>query len=318
MRIAILTSGGDAPGMNAAIRAVVRTCIYYGDEPYAIMDGYKGLVTGDFQKMERKSVSEILSRGGTILGTSRMKSFVEKDVREIAIENLHKHKIDCLIVIGGDGTFKGADELNKMGFPTIGIPASIDNDVNGTDYTIGFQTALKTIVDDIDKLRDTSSSHQRSSIIETMGRKRGDLALYAGLSSGAEFIITPENPMDKNQMIEALKKHKKEGRRNAIIVITENILNVYELAQEITEKSGFACRATVLGYVQRGGSPVPQDRILAARIGAYAVECARKGLRGIAIGVNHENIIHYAFSESFKEPNPDSLKPLFDLVPKLS
>ncbi len=318
MRIAVLTSGGDAPGMNAAIRAVVRTALFYNIEVYAVYDGYRGLVRGDFVKMDKKSVSEILTKGGTVLGTSRLDSFVEKEVRDIAIENLNRKNIDYLIVIGGDGTFRGAYDLNQMGFPTIGIPASIDKDIEGTDYTIGFHTALNTIVGDIDKIKDTSSSHQRASIIETMGRHKGDLALYAGISTGAEFIITPENPIDKNKIIQALKQHKKQGRRNAIIVITENILNVYDFANEISEKSGFACRATVLGYVQRGGSPVPQDRILAGRMGSFAVECAKEGLKGIAIGIRHEDIVYYPLEDTFKPANNAALKELFELVKKIS
>src|SRR5690554_940508 len=318
MKIAVLTSGGDAPGMNAAIRAVVRTTLYYGHEAYAISDGYRGLVAGEIFQMDKKGVSDILSRGGTILGTSRMDDFKKKEVREKALKNLKENEINCLIVIGGNGTYKGALELNEMGFPTIGIPASIDNDIEGTDYTIGFHTALNTVVQDIDKLKDTSSSHQRASVVETMGRHKGDLALYAGLSTGAEFIITPEHKIDKEKIIESLKKHLKDGRRNAIIVVTEKLLNTYEFANEIAEKSGFACRATVLGYVQRGGSPVPKDRILAGRMGAYAVEAALKGKRGIAIGVRHEDIVEYPFIDAFKEPNGKKLKELFELVPKIS
>lgn len=318
MKIAVLTSGGDSPGMNAAIRAVVRTALYYGDEIYAVYDGYRGLVTGKIEKFDRSNVSDILSRGGTVLGTSRMTTFDQREVQEIAIENLQKLGIECLIVIGGDGTFRGAKAMSDMGFRTIGIPATIDNDVEGTDFTIGFQTALKTIVDDIDKLKDTSSSHQRCSIVETMGRKKGDLALYAGLSTGAEFIITPEHRMNKDIIIESLKRHKIAGRRNAIIIITENILNVYDLAKEITEKSGFSCRATVLGYVQRGGSPVPQDRILAGRMGAFAVDCAKEGKSGIAIGIRHDDIVHYPFEEAFVKVDAEKHKHIFDLVPKIS
>lgn len=318
MKIAVLTSGGDAPGMNAAIRAVVRTTLYHGHEAYAVSDGYRGLVQGDIFQVDKKSVSDILSRGGTILGTSRLGEFEKVEVRQKAIDNLKNHGIDYLIVIGGDGTYRGAEELNNMGFPTIGIPASIDNDIEGTDYTIGFHTALNTVVQDIDKLKDTSSSHQRASVVETMGRHKGDLALYAGLSTGAEFIITPENPIDKNTIIESLKKHLKEGRRNAIIVVTEKILNAYEFANEIAEKSGFSCRATVLGYVQRGGSPVPKDRILAGRMGVHAVEAALNGKRGIAVGVRHEDIVDYPFSEAFKEPNGKKLRELFSIVPKIS
>ncbi len=318
MKVAILTSGGDAPGMNAAVRSVVRSCLYYNIEPYAVYDGFRGLTNDRFIKMSRKDVSEILSRGGTILGTSRYDEFKEDKTVLKTIENLKKQKIDAVIAIGGDGTFKGAERLHKKGFPVVAIPASIDNDINGTDFTIGFHTALNTIVDDIDKIKDTSSSHQRASIIETMGRHRGDLALYAGLSTGAEFIITPENPIDKKEIIETLKQHKKEGRRNAIIVVTENILNVNEFAEEITEKSGFACRATVLGYVQRGGSPVPSDRLLAGRMGAYAVDCIIDKKFGVAIGVRHEDLVAYPFSEAFIRKDSEMLKKMYNLVPKIS
>lgn len=318
MKIAVLTSGGDAPGMNAAIRAVVRTTLYHGHQAYAIYDGYRGLIKGYIVEVDKKSVSDILSRGGTVLGTSRLDEFKYEEVRQQAIDKLRAYEIDCLIVIGGDGTYKGAADLNKMGFPTIGIPASIDNDIAGTDYTIGFHTALNTIVQDIDKLKDTSSSHQRASVVETMGRRKGDLALYAGLSTGAEFIITPEHQIDKETIIESLKQHLKDGRRNAIIIVTEKMLNTYEFANEIAEKSGFACRATVLGYVQRGGSPVPKDRILAGRMGAYAVEAALAGKSGIAIGVKHEDIVEYPFEEAFKKGNDKKLKELFELVPKIS
>lgn len=318
MKIAILTSGGDAPGMNAAIRSVVRTCLYNNIEPYAIYDGFRGLIENNFKLMSRKDVSEILSRGGTILGTSRFPEFKDEEVVLKAINNLKKQNIDALIIIGGDGSYRGGLELFKKGFPTIGIPASIDNDIKGTDFTIGFHTALHTIVNNIDKIKDTSSSHQRASIIETMGRHRGDLALYAGLSTGAEFIITPENTIDKDLIIESLKEHKKEGRRNAIIVVTENILDVSLFAQEITEKSGFSCKATVLGYVQRGGSPVPSDRLLAGRLGSFAVDLALKKIFGVAIGVRHEDLVYYPYEEAFKEGESEKLKGLYELVPKIA
>lgn len=318
MNIAVLTSGGDAPGMNAAIRAVVRAGIYAGFNVYAVYDGYQGLVDDNFLQLDKKSVSDILSRGGTVLGTARMKDFHLKKVREIAVSNLKRRKIEYLVVIGGDGTFRGALELEKMGIKTIGIPATIDNDINGTDFTIGFHTALDTIVTNIDKLKDTSSSHQRASLVETMGRHHGDLALYAGLSTGAEFIITPENRIDRNHIIESLKRHKEEGRRNAIIIVTEKLMNIHEFAEEITEKSGFTCRATVLGYVQRGGSPVSQDRILASRMGARAIGLIAKNISGQAIGVHHENIIYYPFEKAIKPRARQTNKELYKLAPKIS
>ena len=318
MKIAVLTSGGDAPGMNAAIRAVVRSALYEKMQPFAIYDGFKGLCENKIKPMKHSDVSSILDKGGTILGTSRMPDFNLEKVKKRAIDNLRGHGIDVLVTIGGDGTFMGAKGLHDMGFPTIGIPASIDNDVDGTDFSIGFHTALKTVVENIDKIKDTSSSHQRASIVETMGRKKGDLALYAGLSTGAEFIITPENIIDKNLIIETLKKKKEEGRRNAIIVVTENILNVHEFANETTEKSGFTCRATVLGYVQRGGSPTPEDRILAARMGEYAVKLAANKTFGVKVLVNHDEISAKPFGHTSKRDHYDNLKELFDLVPKIS
>lgn len=317
MKIAVLTSGGDAPGMNPAIRAVVRAGLNNDHEVYGVLDGYQGLVEGRFEKMTRKSVSEILQKGGTILGTARLPEFKDKAIREIAIEHLKAEGIECLVAIGGDGTYRGAQALTNMGFPVIGIPGTIDNDLAGTDFTIGFHTALDTIVDAIDKLRDTASSHQRCSIVETMGRNCGDLAIMAGLSCGAEFVITQEHQMDKKDLIEKLKVHKNEGRRNAIIVITENITNVHELADEITEKSGFACRATVLGYVQRGGSPSAEDRILAGRMGSYAIDLINQGTFGVAIGVINSKMVYLPFDEVLSLSN-ESQEELYQLVNKLS
>lgn len=316
MKIAVLTSGGDAPGMNPAIRAVVRAAINSGHEIYGVMDGYSGLVSGSFEKMSRKSVSEILDKGGTILGTARLKEFTQLEVRQRALTNLRETGIDALVVIGGDGTYRGAKALTEMGFPVVGLPGTIDNDLACTDYTIGFHTALETIVDAIDKIRDTSSSHQRCSIVETMGRHCGDLAVSAGLSCGAEFIITPEHPMNKAEIIERLKIHKSEGRRNAIIVITENVCNVHEFAEEITEKSGFACRATVLGYVQRGGSPCAEDRILAGRMGAHAIDLLNQGISGVAVGIHNSKMVHYTFEEVLATPN-ESMQDIYELATKI-
>lgn len=316
MKIAVLTSGGDAPGMNPAIRAVVRAGINSGHEVYAVMDGYAGLVSGSFEKMSRKSVSEILAKGGTIIGTARLKEFNKLEVRQRAINNMKEAGIDALVAIGGDGTYRGAKALTEMGFPVVGLPGTIDNDLACTDYTIGFHTALETIVDAIDKIRDTSSSHQRCSIVEVMGRYCGDLAVSAGLSCGAEFIITPEHPMNKDEIIERLKVHKSEGRRNAIIVITENVCNVHEFAEEITQQSGFACRATVLGYVQRGGSPCAEDRILAGRMGAYAVDLLSQGISGVAVGIQNSKMVHYTFDEVLSTPN-ELMQDIYELAAKI-
>ncbi|MCF7932424.1 MAG: 6-phosphofructokinase [Acholeplasmataceae bacterium] len=316
MKIGVLTSGGDSPGMNAAVRAIVRSAEGYGYEVYGIRDGYRGLVADDMVVLDHKSVSGMLSRGGTFLGTSRLPEFKDEDVRKIAIENLRKRNISVLVTIGGDGTYRGAMELTRMGLKTIGLPGTIDNDIAGTDFTIGFHTAVETIVDAIDKLRDTSQSHRRCSIIETMGRKCGDLALFAGICGGAEFIITPEHQVDKDIIIDELKKHKAEGRRHAIIVVTEKQFDVHALAEEISEKSGFSSRATVLGYIQRGGSPSPEDRILASRMGSYAVDLISDGIFGVCVGVHDSRMIHMPFAHVIDQPRPKN--DLYKLVKKVS
>ncbi len=316
MKIAVLTSGGDAPGMNAAIRAVVRAGNVYGHEVYGIKDGYKGLVEDDMILLNHQSVSGMLSKGGTFLGTSRLPEFNDVAVRQKALDILAQRGIEALVVIGGDGTYRGAMELAKMGLKVIGLPGTIDNDIPGTDYTIGFSTAVETIVDAIDKLRDTSSSHQRVSIVEVMGRYSGDLAVFAGICGGAEFIITPENPINKKDMFDSIKKYKDEGRRHAIIVITEKILDVHALAEEITEKSGFSSRATVLGYIQRGGSPCPEDRILGSRMGTYAIELLNDGIYGVCVGIRDSRMVHLPFANIIGQKRPKN--ELYTLVKKIS
>ena len=255
MRIGVITSGGDAPGMNAAIRAVVRAALAYGDQIFGIYDGYKGLVEGKIQEFTRKDVSEILNRGGTILGTARLPEFAYEQVRALAVKQLKKNDIEALICIGGDGTYTGALKLSEMGIKCVCIPGTIDNDISSTDYTIGFSTALNTACGAIDRLRDTSSSHQRCSIIEVMGRHCPDLALYSGICCGAEYIITGQTGLDKEKLLTDLKKNRLQGRKHAIVVISENITDVYSLAKEIEDFSGYECRATILGYIQRGGCP---------------------------------------------------------------
>lgn len=316
MKIGVLTSGGDAPGMNAAIRAVVRAGISSGHEIYGIKDGYQGLIQDQMVLLDSHSVSGMLSLGGTFLGTARSQEFLQEEVRLIAVENLKKREIDALIVIGGDGTYRGAMELSKLGIKTIGLPGTIDNDIAGTDYTIGFHTAVETIVDAIDKLRDTSTSHQRCSIVEVMGRYSGDLALFAGICGGAEFIITPENPMDKKAIIKKLKDHKAQGRRHAIIVITEKIIDVHAFAKEISEDSGFSSRATVLGYIQRGGSPCPEDRILGSRMGSYAIDLLNQDIYGVCVGVRDSRMVHLPFANVVGQKKPKN--ELYSLVTKVS
>ncbi|MBQ3253318.1 MAG: 6-phosphofructokinase, partial [Acholeplasmatales bacterium] len=298
MRIGVLTSGGDAPGMNATIRAVVRAAIANNDRVFGIYDGYRGLVEGKLHEFTRKDVSEILSKGGTILGTARLPEFKYEQVRQLAIKQLQKHDIEALICIGGDGTYTGALRLHEMGIKTIGIPCTIDNDIASTEFTVGFSTALTTACDAIDKLRDTSSSHQRCSIIEVMGRHCEDLALYSGICCGAEYIITSDTGLDKDKLLKDLKENRLAGRRHAIVVISENITDVYQLAKEVEDYSGYECRATILGYIQRGGAPTPEDRLLAARLGKYSVDLLHEGITGVAVGINKNQVAYTPIEEA--------------------
>lgn len=292
-KIAVMTSGGDAPGMNAAIRAVVRSGLHYGFEVYGINYGYKGLCDGDIVKLNRYDVSKIINRGGTILGSARFPEFQDIEVRKKAVEQLSKIGIEAMVVIGGDGTYRGAQALTEMGIKCIGLPGTIDNDISSTDYTIGFFTALQTIVESIDRLRDTSMSHKRCSVVEVMGRHCGDLALYAGIAGGSEFIITPETGFDHDRTLQAIKESHDSGRRHAIVVVTEHMLDVEKLAIEIEEHTGYETRATVLGHVQRGGNPVAFDRVMATEMGEYAVELINKGLGGKAVGLKDMDYVHY-------------------------
>ena len=317
MRIGLLTSGGDAPGMNATIRAVVRAAIHYGDKVFGIYDGYRGLVEGKIVEFTRKDVSEILSKGGTILGTARLPEFAYEAVRNLAVNQLKKHDIEALICIGGDGTYTGAIRLHEMGIKTIGIPGTIDNDIASTDFTIGFSTALNTACEAIDKLRDTSSSHQRCSIIEVMGRHCGDLALYSGICCGAEYIITNETGLDKTKLLNDLKQNRLAGRRHAIVVISENMTNVHELAKEVEAFTGYECRATILGYVQRGGTPTPEDRLLAARLGKYAVDLLKDGVTGVAVGIRNNMLVNTPIEEALTMKNEVNAE-LLDVVKKIS
>ena len=271
-KIGVLTSGGDSPGMNAAIRAVTRTAMANGIEVVGIHDGYKGLVEGLYENFERHSVSETIDRGGTILGSARLPEFVDEAVQKRGVEKLKENKIDAVVVIGGDGTYRGADALTKLGVNCIALPGTIDNDIEGTDYTIGFDTALNTIVECVDKLRDTSNSHHRCSVVEVMGNRCGDLAIYSGISCGAEILITPETGYDEEAVLEKLRYLENSGKSHAIVIVSEKVCDVKALADKIDKATGFTGRATILGHIQRGGSPTPSDRVLASRMGAKAVE----------------------------------------------
>ena len=299
--IGILTSGGDAPGMNAAIRAVVRSAIYYGCKVYGINRGYKGLIESDLVEMDLSSVGDIIHRGGTILKSSRCEEFKTEEGRQKAVKILKKHGIDCLVVIGGDGSFNGAQKLSDLGFPAIGIPGTIDNDLAYTDYTIGFDTALNTVVDAISKIRDTSSSHERVNIVEVMGRHCGDLALYSGLAGGAETIIVPEVDYKIEDICLRLETTKKRGKRHSIIVVAEGVGNANDIAKGIVERTGADLRVTVLGHVQRGGSPTVSDCILASRMGVRAVELLLDGKSARVVGIKDDKIIDMEIHEALSK-----------------
>lgn len=315
-RIGVLTSGGDAPGMNAAIRGVVRTALYYGYEAFGIHDGYKGLVENNIVPMKRNDVGQIINRGGTILGSARLESFKQLAVREKAIENLKNLGIDALVVLGGDGTYRGAQDLTKMGINCIGIPCTIDNDIASTDYTIGFFTALDTAIWAIDKLRDTSFSHQRCTVVEVMGRYCGDLSIYSGIACGAEIVITRETGYDRDSVIDQVKKAKAKGKRDCIVIVAEHILDVFALAKDIDENCGYETRATILGHIQRGGTPSSYDRILASKMGSYAVELLRQGLGGQAVCANGIEIFHLPIEEALTQNKPTT--DLYQFLEKLN
>ena len=303
-RIGILTSGGDSPGMNCAIRAVVRAALSYGLEVYGIYDGYKGLVEGNIFKMDRSSVSHIVNRGGTILRTARLIEFKEEETRKKGVEHLKKFGIEALVVIGGDGSFMGAKKLTEMGINCIGLPGTIDNDIASTDYTIGFDTCLNTIIECVDKIRDTTESHSRCSIIEVMGNHCGDLALYSGIAEGADMIITPDHPIPEKEIFKTLKKMREENEnKRAIVIVSEKLYpDIAAFGKRIQEETGFDTRTNVLGHVQRGGAPNAFDRVLAARMGVYAVDCLIEGKGGVCVGLVNNKLVSYDIYDALKLP----------------
>lgn len=315
-KIGILTSGGDSPGMNAAIRSVTRNALANGIEVVGIKDGYKGLVEGYYEPFKRTSVSEILSRGGTILGSARLPEFKNEDVQLKACKQLQDNEIDAVVVIGGDGSYRGALALTKHGINCIGLPGTIDNDIPGTDFTIGFDTALCTVVECVDKLRDTSSSHHRCSVVEVMGNRCGDLAIWSGISTGAEIIVTPETGFDEEAIIEKLAYLDRQGKNHAIVIVSEKLTDVNSLASKITNRTGFSGRATVLGHIQRGGSPTPTDRVLASRLGEKAVDLLLEGVGGHCCGIKNNVITHMPIEEALNAPK-DSKRELYRLFDRL-
>ncbi|MDS0526235.1 6-phosphofructokinase [Clostridium sp. SHJSY1] len=290
-KIAILTSGGDAPGMNAAIRAVVRTALENGLEVMGVKRGYAGLINGELFNMDRTSVSDIIQRGGTVLRTARCLEFKQEEVRKRAVKILKAYGVDALVVIGGDGSFMGAKLLSKLGVKTVGLPGTIDNDLAYTDYTIGFDTALNTVVDAINKIRDTSTSHERVSIVEVMGRHCGDIAVHSGIAGGAEAILVPELGFDQDALCRKILEGKAAGKMHNLIILAEGIGGAFELAKEVEEVTGIETRATILGHTQRGGSPSAFDRVLSSKMGAKAVEVLLEGKTSRVIGIRDNKIV---------------------------
>ena len=307
-KIGVLTSGGDAPGMNAAIRAVVRSCAYHKIACVGIYRGYEGLIEGDFEDLDARSVKNIINRGGTFLKSARSKGFFTKEGRQDSYNNLKKEGVDALVVIGGDGTFTGAIVFNdEHNFPIVGIPGTIDNDINGTDFTIGYDTALNTVVEAIDKIRDTANSHNRLFLVEVMGRDAGDIALNAGIGAGAEEILIPELNMGRERLVESLTKSKKSGKSSSIVVVSEGDQigkNIFELAAYIEEHlDGYEVRVSVLGHIQRGGAPSCYDRVLASRMGVAAVDALLNNERDIMIASVQRHMTPVPFSAVLEGDN---------------
>lgn len=315
--IGILTSGGDAPGMNSAIRAAVRTALNSGMRVKGIRNGYDGLMKGDIYEMNVSSVADIIHKGGTILGTARSTEFKNAEGQKRGAQILTDYGIEGLIVIGGDGSYKGAKALSDLGINTVGIPGTIDNDMGYTDFTIGFFTAIETVTDAIGKLRDTSSSHGRAVVIEVMGRHCGDLALYSGLAGGAESIIVPEHKFSIDEIVEKVNHGRKRGKLHHLIVLAEGVGNPYTVAKEVEERSGVETKVTVLGHVQRGGSPSPVDRLLGSIMGAKAIELLKEEKTNIALGYTDGKISQVSLDEAVSIKG-DFNEDLYELANKLS
>lgn len=316
--IAVLTSGGDAPGMNAAVRAVARAALSKGIKVYGVRRGYNGLLNGDVFEMNLRSVSDILSKGGTVLYTARSPEFNTKEGVKKAADNCRKLGIDGVVVIGGDGSFRGARDLTGEGIPCIGVPGTIDNDISSSDYTIGFDTAMNTAMEMIDKIRDTAQSHDRCSVVEVMGRRCGDIALEVGIAIGASAILVPEVPYDlKKDVIDVLLKNRETGKKHFIIVVAEGIGGIDDIVKEIEAQTGIETRGTVLGHVQRGGSPTLRDRVVASRMGYRAVELLEEGQSNRVVVMKDNHIVDYDISEALAMKKQFNTK-LFNIAHEIS
>lgn len=316
-RIGILTSGGDAPGMNAAIRAVVRKALHNGIEVYGIHRGFLGLINSDFVKLDLRSVGDIIHRGGTMLLTARCEEFKTREGQEKGLKNLEAFGIEGLVVIGGDGSLRGANALSKLGMPTIGIPATIDNDIAYTDNCIGFDTAANTVVDALNKVRDTATSHERTFVIEVMGRRAGHLALCTGIASGAETILVPEIPFELDAICEKIKQGYIRGKLHSIIIVAEGAGNSIEIGKTIQEKTGLETRAIILGHLQRGGNPSVYDRILASSLGGKAVDLITQNVKDKMVGVVNGEFVATDIEKVLSTSKPLDMQ-LYELADILS
>ncbi len=320
-KIGVFTSGGDSPGMNAAVRAVVRTCLYNNIQPYGIYEGYKGLIDGNIKELKSTDVSNIIQRGGTILKSARCKEFHTKEGRQKAFDNIKKIELDGIVAIGGDGTFTGANIFNQEhNIPFIGIPGTIDNDLYGTDNTIGYDTALNTVIEAVDKIRDTASSHNRLFLVEVMGRDAGFIALRSGIGVGAEAILIPETQTYINELVAKLESGSRKHKHSMIVIVAEgdDAGNAHQVAEKIKGKCpGYDTRVTVLGHIQRGGSPSAADRVLASHMGFAAVNALLDGKDNVMVGIVNKEVIYTPFEQAIKH-HQEINKNLLDLAEVLS
>ena len=315
-KIGVLTSGGDAPGMNAAIRAVVRTGLSKGMEVMGIYRGYNGLINGDIKNLSVRSVSDVIQHGGTMLYTARCKEFRFEEGLQKAKKTCHEHGIEGIVVIGGDGSFRGAADLSARGIPCVGIPGTIDNDISMSEYTIGYDTAMNTAMQMVDKLRDTSQSHDRCSVVEVMGRNAGFIAVNTGIACGATCVIVPEIPWTIEAVCEKIKRTRETGKHHFIVVVSEGVGNAAEIAKDIEHYTGVESRATILGHVQRGGSPTIRDRVAASELGYYAVQNLFEGKVNRVVGIQNNKIVDYDIQEalSMKKPFENDLYKIADEI----
>ncbi|MBQ1440802.1 MAG: 6-phosphofructokinase [Clostridia bacterium] len=315
--IAVLTSGGDAPGMNAAVRAVVRTAIFKGMDVYGVQRGYNGLITGEVVKMDLRSVSDIIHRGGTVLYTARSPKFRTPEGVKQAADYCRELGIKGVVVIGGDGSYRGARDLTHAGIPCVGLPGTIDNDISSTDYTIGFDTAMNTAMHMVDNIRDTSQSHDRCSVVEVMGRNAGYLALHTGIACGATSILVPEIPCDlEKDVIPKITRTQATGKKNFIVIVAEGVGGTENIARHIQELTGIDTRATILGHVQRGGSPTVRDRVIATQMGYHAVELLEQGIGNRVVGIKEDKVVDFDIDEALEMTKPfeDELYKIADVV----